>query len=549
MRNRTIAVLTGILLSLLPFPGSAQDAYYTQHNPNYSPFHVLYTQHYYLSTQNYDPAKAAQAFRSGTRSDREKLAIRLNQVMNGKGLRINPDVLPRDRNFMDSVTLTHTFQPFPRQPEIYVERVNGRWYFSEATAEAIPRLHKEVYPFGSDLWVNLLPGRMHKEILGLFTWQWLGIFIILFAGLFVQRVLITPFNFIISRISERRAGWAFADPELTRKASNAFSYFLMTKVVGILIPTLQFSSKVSQFVVLGLNVMAITFMVIFLWRIIDIIMLYFGKKAAEPDSKLSEQVVPILRKGIKIVLITGGAVAALSAMGTNLMALLAGLSVGGLAIALAAQETIKNMFGSLMILVDKPFKVGDWIQTDGLNGIVEEIGLRSTRIRSFEDSVLSVPNGKLADLTIDNLGLRNYRRFRIEITITYDTPPFLIQKFCDGIREILERHPMTNKDRITVRLDNMAAFSLNILMVTFLQTKEIIEERNTKHEILLAIIQLANKMGVRFAFPTTTLHMETFHNQPTAFEPPPTDEKAEENFRQFFREFKPGWDKPASTEE
>jgi MscS family membrane protein len=538
-----------LLLTAFSFVLAGQDVFYTQHNPNYSPYHVIYTQHYYLTDDNYDPTKAARAFRGGTQVERERHAIRLKQIMDGRGLRINPDIVPKDQNYFDSVSLTPTYRPFPRQPEIIIEKISGKWYFSESTVQAIPVLHKEVYPLGSDLWVKLLPARFQTQVFGLNTWQWFGILIIIIAGYIVQRALITPFKFIINRISKIRAGWAYAETVHSRQAANAFSYFVTIKVIGILIPTLQFSSKTSQFAVLGINIMAITFIVIFLWHIVDIIMHYLDKKAQEPDSKLSVQMIPIFRKGIKIILIVSGLFGVLSAMGSNPMALLAGLSVGGLAVALAAQETIKNMFGALMIMVDKPFQVGDWIKTDGVEGIVEEIGLRSTRVRSFEDSVVSVPNGKMADQTIDNLGLRNYRRFRTEIAITYDTPPFLIQKYCDGVREILQRHPMTNKDRVTVRLNNMADYSLNILMITFIQTKDIAAERDVKHELYLAFIQLAHKLGVRFAFPTTTLHMETFHQQPTPLETPPSDAKAEESFRQFFREFKPGWDHPEQPEQ
>ena len=141
---------------------------------------------------------------------------------------------------------------------------------------------------------------------------------------------------------------------------------------------------------------------------------------------------------------------------------MATLSIGGLAFALAAQDTIKNFFGSLMIFVDKPFQVGQWITAPGIDGTVEEVGLRSTRIRTFSNSLIYVPNGKLADATIDNHGLRAYRRFSTQLAITYDTPPELIEVFVEGLRKIVLDHPTTWKDNFHIYMNDLNSHSLDI---------------------------------------------------------------------------------------
>jgi MscS family membrane protein len=157
----------------------------------------------------------------------------------------------------------------------------------------------------------------------------------------------------------------------------------------------------------------------------------------------------------------------LQSLNFDITTLLAGISIGGIALALAAQDTLKNFFGSLMIFIDKPFQIGDWINFNEVDGTVEEVGFRSTRVRTFANSLVYVPNGKLADSTIDNFGLRQYRRFSTTISLTYDTPTALIRQFVDGLNEIVANHPDTRKDFWEVKLNTMGSHSLNIMFYIF----------------------------------------------------------------------------------
>jgi len=213
---------------------------------------------------------------------------------------------------------------------------------------------------------------------------------------------------------------------------------------------------------------------------------------------------------LKTFVIVIGGLFILQNLNIDVTALIAGLSIGGLAFALAAQDTIKNFFGSLMIFVDKPFQVGDWITSGDIDGSVEEVGFRSTRVRTFRNSVTYVPNGKMADSVIDNHGLRKYRRFFTYIAVTYDTPPELIELFVEGLKSIVENHPKTRKDYFNIYLNDLASHSLNVMFYIFFAVPTWPEELKSRHEIILSIIKLADKLGIRFAFPTQTLHMENF---------------------------------------
>jgi MscS family membrane protein len=167
-----------------------------------------------------------------------------------------------------------------------------------------------------------------------------------------------------------------------------------------------------------------------------------------------------------------------------------------------------------MIFVDRPFQVGDYVEVkQDVVGVVEEVGLRSTRVRTFERSLISVPNGRLADMVIDNMQERNQRQFYTTIGITYDTPPDLVQTFVDGVRSVIDDHPYTDEKSRYVRFYQLADYSLNIIIWCYFQTRYWEVELKCREELLLSIMRLAEELGVRFAFPTSTVHVEDFPGQ------------------------------------
>ena len=153
-----------------------------------------------------------------------------------------------------------------------------------------------------------------------------------------------------------------------------------------------------------------------------------------------------------------GILIVLQNMGVNVFSLLAGLGLGGLAFALAAKDTAANLFGSIMILTDRPFKIGDWVKMDGVEGTVEEIGFRSTRVRTFYNSLITIPNATIANVQIDNLGVRQYRRTTATLGVTYDTSMEKMNQFVEGIRKIIEG----NADKIK-RVVEYWKFTMKIL--------------------------------------------------------------------------------------
>jgi MscS family membrane protein len=193
----------------------------------------------------------------------------------------------------------------------------------------------------------------------------------------------------------------------------------------------------------------------------------------------------------------------------NVSSLLAGLGIGGVALALAAKDTVANFFGSIMIFVDRPFQIGDWVVVSGVEGIVEEVGFRSTRIRTFYNSQVTVPNAKFTETNIDNYGRRMYRRTTLTLNLTYDTTPEQMQAFVEGIRAVIKANPHTRKDLYEAHMSGFGAHSLDVLVYFFLKVETWSAELRERHNIYLELLRLAQELKVQFAFPTQTLHVDS----------------------------------------
>jgi MscS family membrane protein len=202
-------------------------------------------------------------------------------------------------------------------------------------------------------------------------------------------------------------------------------------------------------------------------------------------------------------------------MDVDVGSLLAGASLGGLAFTLAARDTVANLFGSVSIFTDKPFQIGDWVVVSGYEGIVEEVGMRSTRIRTFYNSLVTMPNHIIANTTVDNYGARQYKRCFATLGVTYDTSPEQLQGMCEGIRAILAANPRVRKDFYEVHFSGFGSHALEIMVYFFFETDSWSDELHQRHNVFMEIVRLAKDLNVSFAFPTQSLHVESMA-EPTA---------------------------------
>ncbi len=209
------------------------------------------------------------------------------------------------------------------------------------------------------------------------------------------------------------------------------------------------------------------------------------------------------------VLVVGG-VAILQEWGINVSALLASLGLGGLAFALAAKDTAANLFGGLTVLADKSMKVGDWIKIGDVEGIVEDIGLRTTKIRSFEKSLITVPNQVLANQSLENFSRRGVRRIKMTIGVTYSTTGDQMRRILEEIRTMLRNHPRIAKDQLLmVYFTDFGDSSLDIFIYCFTDTANWEEYLSIREDVNLRIMEIVERNGASFAFPSRSIYVES----------------------------------------
>jgi MscS family membrane protein len=513
------------LSDALPAQENKTDSTSTESYDLSSPYGTLLTHLKFLNDENYKPEIAAKAFiQEGVDAERaEDLAIKLFQYYNARGYYIAMDLVPREPDYFDSAKNKARFEPVSLHPEIYLEKKGNIWLYSINTINEIERLHSEAFPFGTDKLLTLLPKIGQDKYLGLHIWQLVGLLMLILAGVILHKI----FTWLIDEVLFRGLeyyGYKGIGRKYLLPVARPFSYFILIAFAVIFVRVLQLPVETGRFIILVLNILQPLFGTIVFYRIADVLSQYLALVAERTESTLDDQLVPLVRKTLKaFVIVVGGLIILQEGLNVDIWPILTGLSIGGLALALAAQDTLKNFFGSIMIFIDKPFQIGHFITSGEIEGTVEEVGFRSTRIRTMKNSLQYVPNAKLADSVIDNNGLRQYRRFSTTLTITYDTPPALIELFVEGLREIVERHPDTRKDFYNIYFNDLGSHSLNIMFYIFFTVPTWPEELKAKHEILLDIMKLAQALGIRFAFPTQTLFVEEIPGKPSLTPGYPSD--------------------------
>ena len=208
-------------------------------------------------------------------------------------------------------------------------------------------------------------------------------------------------------------------------------------------------------------------MTFFIYSLVDVLDFAITHFTSKTHTKMDDMMAPMVRKSLRVVIVTLALVQVAQILSDKpITSILAGLGVGGLAVALAAQETIKNFFGSLVIFADKPFELGERIVVGGHDGTIEEVGFRSTRIRTLDGHLVTVPNGELANQMIQNIGKRPFIKRVMNVTITYDTPPEKVQQAIDILKELLDNHEGMEEDfPPRVFFNGFNDCSLNILAI------------------------------------------------------------------------------------
>jgi MscS family membrane protein len=252
-------------------------------------------------------------------------------------------------------------------------------------------------------------------------------------------------------------------------------------------------------------------MVIAVWAIIrltDGFSDFFTEKASHTDTKLDDQIIPILRKTIKTFVILAGVVFVLQNLGYSVGSLLAGFGIGGMALALASKDTVSNLFGSIVIFVDRPFQIGDTIDVEKFRGKVEEVGLRTTKIRTYEDCIVSIPNAIFTTKPVQNRQMRRKRWIILKLGVKYSTSPDLLDKTITAIEKLINDSEGLREDYQLVNVHEFTESAVVLQVWVYSVSTNKLEYMKVRHKFLTDIMRLFKELGVEFAFPSRSIYME-----------------------------------------
>jgi len=332
--------------------------------------------------------------------------------------------------------------------------------------------------------------------------------LILFITVIMQRYLIRALHHITQTIAKRTT--TLLDDLLLTAAEKPASWLIL--ILGIVASLHYLEPPLSSFPLIDMadkigRMLAIALGAWFTWRLIDGLNAYFIAHAKQTKSALDNQLIPFIAKTLKLFLALTFFLVLAQNMGYSISGLIASLGIGGLAVAMAAKDSISNIFGSIMILVDRPFTVGDWIKTKDFEGVVEEVGFRSTRIRTFAKTLVNVPNSQLANMVIDNIDAMPKRRVKMRIGITYKTTPAMMQEAIAAIEAILKNHVGVDQDFCLVKFDEFEDSSLSIFLYYFTKSTVWAEYLQVRQEINLEMMHALEALNLEFAFPSRSLYL------------------------------------------
>jgi len=282
--------------------------------------------------------------------------------------------------------------------------------------------------------------------------------------------------------------------------------FLILFTIGAIIGTgfLSFGAEATLLVnSIVWSVLTVTIASVMIKLVDSFLEKYLLPMTAMKGAKIDNQMIPTISTAIKIIIVIIAIAVILHFFGYDVTAILAGLGIGGLAIAFAAQATIADIFGGISILTSKPFRIGDTILVEGISGRVKKIGIRTTRIQGFDKSEITFSNAKLASAIVKNLSSGTEQRVELNIGVTYNTPNEKLQSACDTIKKIILEHPGCSNNPM-IYFSDFKDYSLNIVVIYFITEKDWVPVR---HEINMKIKQEFNRNKIEFAFPTQTVYL------------------------------------------
>lgn len=376
--------------------------------------------------------------------------------------------------------------------------------------------------------MEIFTGSAEFELAGNELWRIVTLAIIIALSFLAGKIL----KFSLKRLSAKseEAGKNALSVSFN-SASESITFLIFSLGLSVAFRFLIIPEGIESLIFTTLELLIVLAIGHFIYRQVDVFDIWLKRFSQEDSNSIDDMLIPIVGKSLRIVVVILVILQAAQTLSDQpITSILAGIGIGGLALGLAAQDTIKNFFGSLMIFADKPFNVGELVNLDDKLGSIVEVGVRTTKIRTLDGHMLTVPNGTLANMTIHNIGKREFIRRVFNVTITYDTHSEKIEEALRILRDILEDHQGMNPDfPPRVHFNELNKDSLNLVCYYWFHPPEFWQYMEFTDGVNREIIRRFNEAGIDFAFPTQTINLAGVKKRPINLGNRPKDNITDDN--------------------
>lgn len=391
---------------------------------------------------------------------------------------------------------------------VLTRQQSGEWLFTQETVRVAPLLvsdmEEEMRTHGTSTLIQTdsvgaqirerMPTVLRPRSLGLERWQWLGLIILFLIGLAAWQVVRFIASHALGRLLRRRFA-SIGDESLGRLyppiclLASVITFRLGLRALALTQGSLT-TLRNAMFVLTAIA------LIWFTYRLVDVVIVKLRQRALGTESQADDLLVPFVGAIARFAIVVIGLILVAENLDFNVTGLIAGLGIGGIAIALASQETLSNFFGSLVLLIEQPFKAEDRVEVDGVKGTVKEVGFRSTRILTFDDSLVTVPNSTIAKGNIINDGIRRHRRWVVKLAVPYKNGAAKVEQLCSGIEKIIETTNALKTEAYRLHLFDLAPPSIVVRVEVNFNEDAYEFELAARHQFILDVLKLADKIEV-----------------------------------------------------
>ncbi|HEY5922496.1 MAG TPA: mechanosensitive ion channel family protein [Kofleriaceae bacterium] len=341
---------------------------------------------------------------------------------------------------------------------------------------------------------------------GVAVWQWIGLTVAIVLAWMIGRLGAWLFTWLGTKIAARTS--TNLDDELLAKLRSPLRLLASIGLIRFGSFPLELPPNAESFLY---QILLAMFAFALVWgalRSIDVMSTHLSRAPWAMERPSTRSVIALIGRVAKVLVIVIAGIGFLSGIGLPVASLLAGLGIGGIALAFGAQKTVENLFGAVAIGVDRPFREGDFVKVeDQALGTVEAVGLRSTRIRTLDRTIVTLPNGRLSDMRLETYTVRDRIRLFTVLNLVYDTTAAQMREVLAGLENVLRKHPAIWQEEVTVRFMQLGQSSLDIEVMVWFVTTDFNQFRVMRQDVLLGFLEVVEKAGTAFAYPTRTVHM------------------------------------------